>query len=95
MTVVQVHADTEDGDHVADPSETDLVALITGLNADNTFVTLTPDDDGAPWHASVVRLGDGSYEVERNDADHDIDERVIATDITQIAKDLAAWLTER
>lgn len=87
-------ADTENGDHVADPSEDALLALINGLNpTDNTFVTIVPADDS--WYASVSLLTDGSYEVERNDPDQQTHERTTGTDPGKIAKDLTAWLDGR
>jgi hypothetical protein len=96
MAADRVHADTEHGEHTADPSEDDLARLITGLNhAGNTFVTLTPDDDSSSWYASISLLDDGSYEVERADADQRTREHITATDIDRIAKDLSNWLASR
>jgi hypothetical protein len=45
--------------------------------------------------ASVVRPDDGTFEVEHSDTDQHIHERVTATDITHIAKDLTVWLAGR
>jgi hypothetical protein len=50
-------ADTENGDHIDDPSEDGLFMLLSGLNeAGNTFITITPTDDDPAWHASVTLL---------------------------------------
>jgi hypothetical protein len=39
-------ADTENGDHIDDPSEDGLLMLLSDLNqAGNTFITTTPADD--------------------------------------------------
>lgn len=61
-------ADTENGDHIDDPSEDSLFMLIEDLDqARNTFITITPAGDDPAWYASVTLLPDGTYEVERAD----------------------------
>lgn len=88
-------ADTENGDHVADPSEDALKALVSGLNTtDNTFVTIVPVHDDS-WHASVSVLTDGSYEVERADHGRQSRDLITETDPGAIAKELIAWLADR
>jgi hypothetical protein len=88
-------ADSENGDHVADPSEDALTMLLEDLDADgNTFLTINPADDSG-WYASVSLLEDASYEVERADPDHHQHELTTSTDIAAIAKDLTIWLATR
>ena len=88
-------ADTENGDHIDDPSEDALFMLLEDLDqAGNTFVTVNPAD-GSGWYASVTLLGEGSYEVVRHDADRDQHELDTATDISAIAKELTIWLADR
>jgi hypothetical protein len=88
-------ADTENGDHIADPSEDALFMLLQDLDpAGNAFVTINPADDSG-WYASVSVLEDGSYEVERRDPDHQQHELSTETDIAAIAKDLTIWLATR
>jgi hypothetical protein len=96
MAAERVHADTEHGEHVADPCADALAGLITGLDpTSNTFVTLTPDDDSLSWYASVSLLDDGVYEVERGDAGQHTREHATAADIRRIAQDLTDWLVSR
>ncbi|MEU4570488.1 hypothetical protein [Micromonospora sp. NPDC023956] len=88
-------ADTENGDHIADPSEDALYMLLQDLDQpDNTFVTINPADD-SDWYASVSLLADGSYEVERRDPSHHQHEHTTETDISAIAQDLTIWLAGR
>jgi hypothetical protein len=50
-------ADTENGNHIDDPSEDALFMLLEDLNqAGNTFITITPASDDPAWHASVTLL---------------------------------------
>lgn len=89
-------ADTENGDHIDDPSEDSLFMLLTDLNtADNTFVTINPADQKAIWYASVSLLDDGAYEVECRDALRREHELSVQTDRSQIAHDLTIWLARR
>ncbi|MFE0581035.1 hypothetical protein [Streptomyces sp. NPDC058874] len=89
-------ADSENGDHVDDPSEDALFMLISDLNGtDNTFVVVQPDEDDPLWFASVAVLDEGGYEIVRRDTtrrEHDI---TTATSINQIAGDLTKWLAAR
>ncbi|WP_285632782.1 hypothetical protein [Actinoallomurus iriomotensis] len=89
-------ADTENGDHIDDPSEDSLFMLLTDLNiADNTFVTINPADEEATWYASVSLLDEGTYEVENRDARRREHELSVQTDRNQIARDLTIWLARR
>jgi hypothetical protein len=89
-------ADTENGDHIDDPSEDALFMLISELNhTDNTFVTVQPDDDDPVWYASVSLLDNDSYEVEYRDPRHREHDLATATDRNQIAQDLTLWLARR
>ena len=57
-------ADTEGGEHFADPSEPEFAAAIAGLNGEgNTFVTVTPAGGSAAWYARVL-VQAGGYELE-------------------------------
>jgi hypothetical protein len=88
-------ADTENGDHIADPSEDALFMLIQELEqGENAFVTITPAD-GSDWYASVSLLDGGGYEVERRDCHHNLHEQATASDAAAIAHDLTIWLAAR
>lgn len=90
------YADTENGDHIDDPSEDALFMLINELNhADNTFATINPADDDPAWYASISLLDDDTYEVERRDAHQHIHDLTIETDRGHIARDLTIWLAGR
>jgi hypothetical protein len=89
-------ADTEDGDHVDDPSEDGLFMLLSDLNqAGNTFITITPAADDPAWYASVTLLPAGTYQVERADPARGEQHRDTATDPSDIARDLTIWLAAR
>ncbi|MFF4648336.1 hypothetical protein [Streptomyces sp. NPDC001389] len=89
-------ADSENGDHVDDPSEDALFMLIGDLNdSDNTFVVIQPDQDDPVWFASVAVLDEGGYEVVRRDTtrrEHDV---TVETNTDRIAGDLTKWLAAR
>ncbi|MFE7215130.1 hypothetical protein ACFU93_35350 [Streptomyces sp. NPDC057611] len=89
-------ADSENGDHVDDPSEDALFILISDLNiTDNTFVVVQPDEDEPVWFASVAVLDEGGYEVVRRDTsrrDHDV---ITETSVDRIAGDLTKWMAAR
>jgi hypothetical protein len=86
-------ADTENGDHIDDPSQDALFILITDLDhTDNTFVTINPADSASTWYASVSLLDNGTYEVERRDPSQREHKLTTQTDRSQIAKDLTIWL---
>lgn len=88
-------ADTENGDHIADPSEDALFMLLQDLDQhENTFVTINPADD-SDWYASVSLRDDGSYEVERRDPSRHQHELTTDADISAIARDLTIWLAAR
>jgi hypothetical protein len=89
------YAETENGDHMADPSEDGLFMLLAELDhAGNTFITVKPARDSA-WYASVTLLEDGSYTVERRDPVRQQHEFGTETDIGKIALDLTVWLADR
>lgn len=89
-------ADSENGDHVDDPSEDALFMLIDDLNdTDNTFVVIKPAQDDPAWFASVAVLENGGYEIVRRDTrrhEHDV---VVETSTDHIAGDLTTWLAAR
>jgi hypothetical protein len=89
-------ADTENGDHIDDPSQDGLVMLLSDLNqSGNTFLTITPADDDPTWYASVTLLADGTYEAERADPVCSEQHRDTTTDPNDIARDLTIWLAAR
>ncbi|MCE7009767.1 hypothetical protein LWC34_48020 [Kibdelosporangium philippinense] len=93
MTADYYIADTENGDHIEDPSEDALFMLITDLaHPENTFLTVNPADMDAGWYASVSLLDDDTYEVERHHPDQQEPTRTTSADRNQIAKDLTIWL---
>lgn len=96
MTAEYYCADSENGDHIDDPSEDALFMLISDLNdTDNTFVVIQPDEDEPAWFASVAVLDEGGYEVVRRDTsrrEHDVS---VETAIGPIAGDLTKWLAAR
>jgi hypothetical protein len=89
-------ADSENGDHIDDPSEDAIFMLVDDLNdTDNTFVVIQPDEDDPVWYVSVAVLDEGGYEIVRRDAsrrEHDV---VTETSIGTIARDLILWLAAR
>ncbi|WP_406399124.1 hypothetical protein [Streptomyces uncialis] len=89
-------ADSENGDHIDNPSENALFILISDLNgSDNTFAVIQPDEDDPAWFASVGLLNEGGYEIVRHDTstrEHDV---TVETSIDQIAGDLTTWLATR
>ncbi|WP_084729236.1 hypothetical protein [Streptacidiphilus neutrinimicus] len=96
MTARYYCADSENGDHIDDPSEDALFMLIDDLNdSDNTFVVVQPDDDDPSWFASVAVLDEGGYEVVRRDPTRAEHEVTTDTNIGQIARDLTIWMAGR
>ncbi|MFE6871964.1 hypothetical protein ACFVFS_36165 [Kitasatospora sp. NPDC057692] len=89
-------ADSENGDHIDDPSEDAIFMLVDDLNdTDNTFVVIQPDEDDPVWYVSVTVLDEGGYEIVRRDAsrrEHDV---ITETSIGTIARDLILWLAAR
>ncbi|MEU3558549.1 hypothetical protein [Kitasatospora sp. NPDC006786] len=89
-------ADSENGDHIDDPSEDAIFMLVDDLNdIDNTFVVIQPDEDDPVWYVSVTVLDEGGYEIVRRDAsrrEHDV---ITETNIGTIARDLILWLAAR
>jgi hypothetical protein len=95
MSTTYYSANTENGDHMDDPSEDGLFMLISDLHhAGNTFVTITPAADRT-WYASVTLLPNGTYEVERGDPTRSEHHHDIATSLEDIARDLTVWLAAR
>ncbi|MFD7781918.1 hypothetical protein ACFV4Q_02205 [Streptomyces nojiriensis] len=96
MGAAYYRAESESGDHIADPSEDALFMLIDDLNSsDNTFVVIQPDEDDPVWFTSVAVLDEGGYEVVRRDnarREHDV---TIETSIDQIARGLTVWMAAR
>ncbi|MGW7387089.1 hypothetical protein [Streptomyces sp. NPDC054794] len=89
-------ADSENGDHIDDPSEDALFMLIDDLNdADNTFVVIQPDKDDPAWFASVAVLDEGGYKIVRRDTSRREHEVTTDTSIGTIAKDLTIWMAAR
>ncbi|MFF7977178.1 hypothetical protein [Streptomyces sp. NPDC007905] len=89
-------ADSENGDHVDDPSEDALFDLISELNdLDNTFVVIQPDEDDPAWFASVAVLDEGGYEIVLRDSTRREHQVTTDTDIDGIANDLIVWLAGR
>jgi len=93
MLVAAYVVDTEDGQYFIEPDQTTIGDLITGLGPSNSFLVVLPDTDAPTWHASVARQGAG-YLVEQRD-ENGRDTKTAATDPTQIATDLIAWLQQR
>ena len=90
-------ADSENGDHIDDPSEDALFELLSDLNdTDNTFVVVQPDQDDPAWFASVAVLDEGGYEIVRRDTttrrEHHVTNEI---DTGRIAVDLTKWLAAR
>ncbi|WP_083473123.1 hypothetical protein [Frankia sp. R43] len=89
-------ADSENGDHVDDPSARVLTRLIASLDlAGNTFVVIQPDTDDPPWFTSAVLLDSLTYEVERHDHRTGEHNKTHTTNPAAIAGDLTAWMTSR
>jgi hypothetical protein len=96
MSADYYSADTENGDHMDDPSEDVLFMLLNDLNwAGNTFIAITPAGDHPAWYASVTLLPDGTYEVDRADPSCGEQHRDNATSPGDIARDLTIWLAAR
>ena len=91
-----LRADSENGDHIDDPSEDALFDLISELNdTDNTFVVIQPDQDDPAWFASVAVLDEGGYEIVRRDTTRREHHVSAENSIGRIASDLIIWLAAR
>ncbi|MDG9702945.1 hypothetical protein [Streptomyces sp. DH37] len=89
-------ADSENGDHIDDPSEDALFMLIDDLNdTNNTFVIIQPDQDDPAWFASVAVLDQGGYEIVRRDSERREHDLSVETSTHQIAGDLTRWTATR
>ncbi|WP_406148806.1 hypothetical protein [Streptomyces anulatus] len=96
MRAEYYRADSEDGDHIEDPSEDALFMLFDDLNgSDNTFVVIQPDQEDPAWWATVTLLGKGGYKVVRRDTTRREHEVVTETSIGRIALDLTIWMAAR
>ncbi|MFE7453332.1 hypothetical protein [Streptomyces griseus] len=96
MPAEYYRADSENGDHIEDPSEDALYMLFDDLNdSDNTFVVIRPDEADPVWSASVTYLDEGGYEVVRRDSTRREHEVVTETSIGRIALDLTIWMAAR
>lgn len=96
MAATYYCADSENGDHIDDPSEDALFELLSDLNdTDNTFVVIQPDQDEPVWFASVAVLEDGGYEVVRRDASRREHEVRVEASLSRIANDLTTWMAAR
>lgn len=96
MAATYYCADSENGDHIDDPSEDALFELISDLNdTDNTFVVIQPDQDEPVWFTSVAVLENGGYEVVRRDASRREHEVCVEASINRIANDLTVWMAAR
>ncbi|WP_079062167.1 hypothetical protein [Streptomyces griseoruber] len=89
-------ADSENGDHIDDPSEDALFDLISELNdTGNTFVVIQPDQDDPVWFASVAVHDEGGYEIVRHDTTHREHHVTTENGIDRITSDLIIWLAAR
>jgi len=89
-------ANTENGNHIDDPSEDALYELVEDLNdTDNTFVIVSAADEALTWWASVARREEGGFEVVRRDPSRHEHEVEIQHRASHIAKDLTIWLAGR
>jgi hypothetical protein len=89
-------ADTENGDHMDDPSEDGLFMLLSDLDTTgNTFITISPASEGSAWHASVTLLATGAYAVERTDGTRGEHDQGVQDSPDDIARELTIWLAAR
>lgn len=96
MAAERYRADSENGDHVDDPSARVLTRVIASLDlAGNTFVVIQPDTDDPAWFTSAVLLDSLTYEIERHDHRTGEHDKTITTNPAAIAHDLTAWMTSR
>jgi len=95
MTADYYAAETENGDHMDDPSEDGLFMLMTELNrTDNTFISITPAERDAGWFVAVSLLPSGIYEVIRMAQGG---KQQVLTEVSAhaLAHDLTLWLAAR
>ncbi|THV23560.1 hypothetical protein [Glycomyces paridis] len=96
MAADYYRVDTEDGDHIDDPSEDALYMLLEDLNPiDNRFLTIAPPGSQPAWHATVSLMDDNVFAVERAHAELGVHELETGTDRNAIARDLTIWLASR
>lgn len=93
---MSLYAESENGDHLDEPSEDALFMLIEDLTApDNTFFVIEPDATDANWFATVALHDEDGYEIVRRDparGEHDV---TTDADIDRIASDLTIWISTR
>lgn len=94
---MHVIADTETGEFIDNPTETQLTELISALGrSSGTFITLNPSDESQGWYASVSLLPGGTTELAYGDPDHGEDHQAATTDSPAvIARTLTTWLAGR
>ncbi|KUN57177.1 hypothetical protein AQJ46_48235 [Streptomyces canus] len=96
MVAATYCADSENGDHIDDPSEDALFELISELDdTDNTFIVIQPDEDDPVWFASVAVCDEGGYEIVLRDSTRREHKVTTETDVGAIANDLIIWLAAR
>ncbi|MEV7325656.1 hypothetical protein [Streptomyces sp. NPDC093970] len=96
MVATYHRADSENGDHIDDPSEDAIYMLIDDLNdTDNTFVVIQPDEDDPAWYVSVAVLDSGGYEIVRRDTRNREIDVSTGKNISDIAHDIVLWLKGR
>ncbi|MEU3573937.1 hypothetical protein AB0E96_36810 [Kitasatospora sp. NPDC036755] len=96
MAADYYRADSENGDHIDDPSEDAIFMLVDDLDdTDNTFLVIQPDEDDPLWYVSVTVLDEGGFEIVRRDANRREHDVITETSIDTIAHDLILWLAAR
>nr|WP_245967781.1 hypothetical protein [Streptomyces fragilis] len=96
MRAQNYRADSENGDHIDDPSEDALFMLISDLNdSDNTFIVVQHDEDDPAWFASVAILDEDGYEIVRRDTTRNEHEVTTSTSIHDVARGLTVWMAAR
>jgi hypothetical protein len=87
-------AETENGDHIDDPSEDGLFMLLSELNREgNSFVNISPAGGGREWYVSISILPNGTYEVLRM-VGRGPQEVFVRETADQVAHETTLWLAE-
>ncbi|MDH6127001.1 hypothetical protein [Kitasatospora sp. GP82] len=97
MAATYHRADSENGDHIDDPSEDAIFMLIDDLNdSDSTFVVIQPDEDDPTWYVSVAVLDTGEgYEVVCRDTRSRERDVTTSDNISDIAHEIVLRLKGR
>lgn len=96
MKAIHYRADSENGDHIDDPSEDALVMLVEKLNgADNTYMVIRPAEDDPAWCASVSTVREGCYEIIRRDGSRFEYHVTAYASVDRVARELIRWLDSR